>query len=89
MAKDQNCERFIEEAEKADGFFGAECHTWVGGFSAGCKEADLSSKVNRSNCYAEKAQRLRNDENTKQIVDVLKWAAIAIIAFFFLKWYLT
>jgi hypothetical protein len=86
--RDRDCEKYIGEANEADGFFGAGCGTFLGGFSGNCDSQFQAARINRDNCYASKARQARNDEITRQIVGVLKWAAILVIVFFVMKWYL-
>ena len=84
----QDCEKYIGEWNEADGFFGANCGTWFGGFSANCKTQAQAAHMNRQNCYNVKSRQSRNDQLTEQIIDVGKLFVIAGMLFFIIKWYM-
>ena len=86
--RNSECERFIGEWNEADGFFGANCGTWVGGFSANCKSQQQAAMMNRASCYDIKNVQERNDRLTKQVMTVGMWVGIGVLVFFVLKWYL-
>lgn len=86
--KDPNCERYIGQAFETDGFFGAKCGTWVGGFSANCKSQQAAAQINRENCYRRNYNVARNDEITQQVINIGKYLFIAAIIYFTVKWYL-
>lgn len=88
MQRDPQCEQYIGDYNTARGFLGANCGTWLGGLSANCKSQQYYANYNRQACYTAKGEYAQGKETTVTVVSLLKWAAIAVIVFYLLKWYL-
>lgn len=86
--REPECERYMQEANQARGFFGADCGTWFGGIAKNCKSQDQAGKVNRNNCYLNKGLLDANQESTEMVIMLLKWGAALFIVYMVLKWYL-
>lgn len=83
-----NCNSYIGDWQTTDGFMGANCGTWFGGFSRNCKDAEAQAKAMRNDCANDKLTYSRNLLQSAEIIKLLKFAAGAVLLYFFLKWYL-
>ena len=84
----ENCEAYIGEWNEAEGFFGANCGTWMGGFGANCRTVEAQAKAQRDQCKRTKYAYKKNSELFDQAFEVAKYGAAVVLAFFIIKWYL-